>query len=64
MMESLCRTCAHVREVVSAKGSVFVLCRLSQTNNRFPKYPPQPIVRCGGYEVNKTSNDEDADAKF
>lgn len=46
----LCATCSHVREIVSGKGSRFLLCRLSQTDSRFPKYPPQPVSRCAGYE--------------
>jgi hypothetical protein len=50
MSQSLCVTCGHVREVVSGKGSRFLLCRLSQTDHRFPKFPPQPVVRCEGYE--------------
>jgi hypothetical protein len=47
---SLCETCRHGKEVVSGKGSRFLLCSLSVTNKRFPKYPPQPIVRCSGFE--------------
>jgi len=54
-METLCSTCSNVREVVSGKGSTFLLCRLSQTDKRFPKYPPQPVVRCDGYEDEKIS---------
>ncbi len=49
-MESLCKSCVNVREVVSGTGSTFLLCQLSQTDKRFRKYPPQPIVRCDGYE--------------
>ena len=48
-MESLCYSCLHVREVVSGTGSTFLLCRLSQQDDRFPKYPPQPIGRCTGF---------------
>lgn len=50
MNVSLCESCNHVREVVSGTGSRFLLCRLSQTDSRFRKYPPQPIARCEGYE--------------
>ena len=50
MIESLCRTCKHVREIQSPRGSRFLLCRLSQEDPRFAKYPPQPIVKCLGYE--------------
>lgn len=49
VLESLCKTCVHKRDVVSGKGSRFLLCQLSQTDERFAKYPPQPVVRCGGY---------------
>lgn len=50
MSESLCETCSHKQEVISGKGSRFLLCRLSQSDPRFSKYPPQPVVRCAGYE--------------
>lgn len=49
-MQSLCEACASMREVVTPKGSRFFLCRLSQTDPAFPKYPPQPVVRCNGYQ--------------
>jgi hypothetical protein len=49
MTQSLCIACRHMQEVVSGKGSRFLLCRLSQTDRRFPKYPPQPVIRCAGH---------------
>ena len=49
-MKTLCASCRNVREVMSGTGSKFMLCRLSQTDKRFPKYPPQPVIRCDGYE--------------
>jgi hypothetical protein len=45
----LCATCVHVRVVESAKGSQFVLCELSKTDARFPKYPRLPVLVCVGY---------------
>jgi hypothetical protein len=50
MSRSLCETCFRMREVVTPRGSRFLLCRLAQTDPTFPKYPPQPVVRCGGYQ--------------
>ncbi len=47
---SLCERCRHVRIVESAKGSRFFLCRRSEKEPRFPKYPPQPVVECRGFE--------------
>jgi hypothetical protein len=46
---SLCETCAHVRPVVTPKGSRFLLCRLAAVDPAYPKYPPQPVVRCAGH---------------
>jgi hypothetical protein len=46
----LCRTCQHAKVVETARGSTFYLCRLSETDPRFPKYPRLPVVRCMGYE--------------
>ena len=45
----LCATCTHVQIVTSAKGSTFYLCRLSQEDPRFPRYPALPVRACGGY---------------
>ena len=50
MTASLCETCAFMREVDTPKGSRFLLCQLSASNPDYPKYPPQPVVRCNGYQ--------------
>ena len=57
MIQSLCETCQRMREVITPKGSRFLLCQLSQTNAAYPKYPPQPIIRCGGYQENEKSEE-------
>jgi GrpB-like predicted nucleotidyltransferase (UPF0157 family) len=46
----LCADCLHSRRVQSARGSVFVLCQLSSNDPSFAKYPPLPVLSCGGYE--------------
>ena len=45
----LCPRCANVTIIISDRGSRFYLCRLSVTDERFPKYPPQPVLACGGF---------------
>lgn len=45
----LCEACANVRVVETRRGSRFYLCRLSEVDARFPKYPPLPVLRCAGY---------------
>ena len=58
MSESLCEGCAHLREVISAKGSRFLLCLLAQSDSRFHKYPPQPVLRCGGSKPRPNGDDK------
>lgn len=49
MPESLCESCRWMREVKTAR-SRFVLCERSKSEPAYPKYPPQPVVRCLGHE--------------
>jgi hypothetical protein len=39
-----------MREVKTPRGSRFLLCQLSLTDDAYPKYPPQPVVRCEGFK--------------
>ncbi|MCE9545625.1 MAG: hypothetical protein K8T25_08920 [Planctomycetia bacterium] len=50
MAYSLCELCRHKKDVVSGTGSRFLLCGKSQRDRRFPKYPPQPVLECVGFE--------------
>ena len=51
----LCPRCANVQLIRSAKGSTFLLCRLSASDPRFPRYPPQPVAACGGFAAKPPS---------
>ena len=46
----LCSDCIYARRLESARGSAFVLCNLSLTDPRFPKYPRLPVLSCDGYK--------------
>jgi hypothetical protein len=46
----LCATCAFARVIESARGGRFTLCRRSETDARFPRYPALPVLKCIGYE--------------
>jgi len=35
-----------------------LLCRLSQTDQRFPKYPPQPVVKCEGFKSHSSKDND------
>ena len=56
MIRSLCETCSWKKDVVSANGSRYLLCRLSQSDRRFPKYPSQPVIGCEGYTIASPSD--------
>lgn len=56
MIPSLCEFCRHLKEVVSGKGARFLLCQRSGADSHYPKYPPQPVVQCRGFERNEDSN--------
>ncbi len=56
MTQSLCESCQNVREIRTAR-SRFLLCQLSVTTDDYPKYPPQPIVQCDGYQPEEKPQD-------
>ena len=49
LLAGLCANCLYARRIESTTGSVFLLCQLSQTDARFPKYPRLPVLSCSGY---------------
>lgn len=50
----LCETCTHSQIVISSKGSSFVLCRLSEVDPAFRRYPVLPMITCPGYKAADT----------
>jgi hypothetical protein len=46
----LCATCRWMRIVTNRRGSVFYRCALADTDPRFVRYPPLPVLECSGYE--------------
>jgi hypothetical protein len=51
MEPGLCVSCAFARVVESARGNRFTLCRRSETDARFPRYPALPVLECVGYDT-------------
>ena len=45
-----CDDCTWARRVPNRRGAVFVLCRRSDDDPAFEKYPRLPVLRCPGYE--------------
>jgi hypothetical protein len=46
----LCRKCGHAQRVRTARGSTFLRCRRADTDPRYVRYPPQPVLSCSGFE--------------
>lgn len=57
----LCATCRHVRRAGNRRGSVFYRCGRAEHDPRFPKYPPLPVLRCIGYELDDATDDGASD---
>jgi len=35
--------------ITSAKGSSFLRCALSDSDDNYPKYPRLPVINCAGF---------------
>lgn len=46
----LCSTCQWTRLVRTGRGSTFYLCRRSESDPRFIRYPRLPVIQCAGFE--------------
>jgi hypothetical protein len=49
LMTGLCPACIHMKETGNDRGSLFLLCQLSRSDPRYPKYPRLPVLSCEGY---------------
>ena len=47
----LCASCRFAEIVNSSRGSTFYLCRLSEIDPAFRRYPILPVLRCSGYQA-------------
>ncbi len=50
----LCDRCRHQQVVRNTRGSSFSLCRRSREDERYPRYPRLPVLRCPGYDERDT----------
>jgi hypothetical protein len=46
----LCDHCRHQRVIRNTRGSSFSMCRRGLQDDRYPKYPRLPVLRCPGFE--------------
>jgi hypothetical protein len=62
----LCDSCRHQQVVRTTRGSSFSLCRRWKEDDRYPRYPRLPVLRCRGHETRAAAGAEgaaDADAE-
>jgi hypothetical protein len=46
----LCWHCRWQRATTNRRGSTFYRCLRADSDSRFTRYPPLPVVACPGYE--------------
>ena len=49
-LRGLCERCRWCREVPNRRGTVYLLCRRSEEDPSYPRYPALPVLECGGFE--------------
>jgi hypothetical protein len=49
----LCAACRHARVQRNPRGNTFWRCARADTDPRFRRYPPLPVLRCEGHERTK-----------
>jgi hypothetical protein len=47
----LCQSCRHMRLIQTSRRSTFYLCRLSEKDTAYARYPRLPVVKCAGFEL-------------
>jgi hypothetical protein len=55
----LCDACRHQQVVRTTRGSSFSLCRRWKEDDRYPRYPRLPVLRCRGFEERSEPGPED-----
>ncbi|MDP7038699.1 MAG: hypothetical protein QGI45_06035 [Myxococcota bacterium] len=45
----LCQDCQFVKVAGNKKGSTFYLCRRSENESQYSRYPALPVLNCSGY---------------
>lgn len=45
----LCSNCRHARVIPAQTGVTYYRCERSAHDERYPKYPRLPVLRCPGY---------------
>jgi hypothetical protein len=58
----LCDSCRHQQVVRNTRGSSFSLCRRWKDDDRYPRYPRLPVLRCRGFEQ-RVPDEEDGGAR-
>lgn len=45
----LCGSCSFARLVRARRGSIYRLCRRSEADEGYPRYPHLPVTTCPGF---------------
>jgi len=45
----LCQHCAHHRQIITDRGSEFLMCAAAGTETGLPRYPRLPVLTCPAF---------------
>jgi len=45
----LCGQCEHRRQIVTDRGSEFLMCAAAGAETGLPRYPPLPVLNCPSF---------------
>ena len=54
----LCLDCRWMRATANRRGSTFYRCLRAESDARFTRYPPLPVLACPGYERTSAEPDD------
>ena len=60
----LCGSCRHGHRIDTNRGIRYWRCRRSETDARFPRYPPLPVIACAGWEETDGTDDDRDDPEL
>jgi len=60
-LAGLCDQCRYQRVIRNTRGSSFSLCERARDDDRYPKYPGLPVLRCPGFDQREAPPGEAGD---
>lgn len=60
-MLGLCASCRFVRTQETRRGAVFYRCARADSDDRFVRYPPIPVMACPGHDSSSSPGTDETE---